>query len=228
MGRLCDTSWLLPITTTFLRNSSRSCIDYIFVSDDLYPFTSFPLVDFINPLWTDHQLVSAELHLGQAPLGPGLWRCNPALAHDDSFCSELYTLIDKTFPDLDITLTSQQKWDCIKHITGCFARTYSRQKGTHNHRHLRSLQKERPKYITSNNNIDLQHDPYIISLKPKLSILKLILFILIPFGLVYEGEKMENNLLDASNIVLKFDNPKEPLPILDILLPTMFVLLLIQ
>ena len=69
-------------TPTFLRNSSRSCLDYIFMSTDLSPFSSSPLIVFINPLWTDHHLVSVELRLGQVPLGPGLWRCNPTLATD--------------------------------------------------------------------------------------------------------------------------------------------------
>ena len=165
----CITSPGACPSSTFLRNSSRSCLNYIFMPSDLYPFTSSPLIDFINLLWTDHHLVSVELRLGQAPLGPGLWRCNPTLATDKHFCSDLSVFLTSEIALFDTSLSQQQKWDQIKLITGKFARKYSRKKRTHNQLHLRSLQKERRQYLSFNNHIDIHHDPYLISLEAEIA-----------------------------------------------------------
>ncbi|KAG2213760.1 hypothetical protein INT45_001415 [Circinella minor] len=165
----CVTSPGCCPTPTFLRHSSRSCLDYIFMSHDLYPYTSSPIIDFINPLWTDHQLVSIELRLGQVPLGPGMWRCNPTLAHNDKFCSELYHMLDNEFSTLPASLSKQQTWDQIKIITGKFAHNYSRKKGTHNRLHLCSLQTERRRYLSLHNNTALHQDSYLLSLEAKIA-----------------------------------------------------------
>ncbi|KAG2217910.1 hypothetical protein INT45_008660 [Circinella minor] len=110
-----------------------------------------------------------ELRLGQAPWGPGLWCCNPTLANDKLFCSELYDILDSEFATVLISLTTQQKWDHIKTITGRFARKYSRKKGTHNRLHLQSLQKERRRYLSPLHHTTIQQDSYLISLEAEIA-----------------------------------------------------------
>ena len=48
---------------TFSRGLSQSCIDYIYVSNDLYPARTYGSVSYMNPMWTDHFLVRACFQL---------------------------------------------------------------------------------------------------------------------------------------------------------------------
>ncbi|KAG2228473.1 hypothetical protein INT48_003130, partial [Thamnidium elegans] len=83
---------------TFHRGSSRSCIDYIFVSRDLSNTCLPPIPIFIQPAWSDHMLLSPSLiidkpssqetdnrDISSPPTGKRIWRAHPRLASSKSF-----------------------------------------------------------------------------------------------------------------------------------------------
>ncbi|KAI9488277.1 hypothetical protein BDB00DRAFT_772823, partial [Zychaea mexicana] len=132
---------------TFLRNSSRSCIDYIFMSSDFRSFSSSPVIDFINPLWTDHHLLTAQLRLGKAPVGPGMWRCHPSLASNPLFRHALYQALDKLCASFSEGCSVQAQWDLVKKETGRVARKFNKDQRAYHNRRLWALQKERRKVL---------------------------------------------------------------------------------
>lgn len=82
--------------STFHRGTSRSCIDYIYVNHDLVRSCLIPTAIFIQPVWSDHMLLSLSLNL-DPPLvtednpttspkpGKGIWRAHPRLASSRPF-----------------------------------------------------------------------------------------------------------------------------------------------
>ncbi|KAG2199573.1 hypothetical protein INT47_012173, partial [Mucor saturninus] len=76
---------------TFHRGSSSSRIDYMFLSNDITMSCLAPSYSFIQPVWSDHMLLSITLDLppmsrddDTAPstpnVGKGIWRAHPHLA----------------------------------------------------------------------------------------------------------------------------------------------------
>lgn len=123
--------------STFHRGNSRSCIDYIYVSNDLTSSCHAQTAIFIQPAWSDHMLLCLSLYLEPPPapddsqttlpkVGKGIWRAHPRLASSKSFRRQLYTTLSDLITKLPSDMTVQLKWDTIKTIVKTEAKKYSR------------------------------------------------------------------------------------------------------
>lgn len=121
---------------TFHRGVSQSCIDYIFVSTDLSSSINFEksLTSFIQPLWSDHFLLSIQLLL-QPPIdasssatatGKGLWRAHPNLARNSAFKKRLHLDLTKCTNSLNPSLSAADKWELLKKTTANTCKSFSR------------------------------------------------------------------------------------------------------
>ncbi|KAG1016758.1 hypothetical protein G6F26_012272 [Rhizopus arrhizus] len=115
---------------TFSRGTSRSCIDYIFGTLDLYDCKMSSNVSFIQPSWSDHFLVTSYFAL-RAPahstvLGKSQWRAHPRLASSETFRNLVSSTIANTMVSFDISLTPQEKWDMVKSAITQVAKSFSR------------------------------------------------------------------------------------------------------
>lgn len=121
---------------TFQRGSSRSCIDYIFVSNDLsssiqYTQSSTTLIPVI---WTDHLLLTTNLRLyppinrssSAQAVGKGLWRAHPRLASNSNFRRKLHKSLSKCVQSLGQDLSAAEKWEKLKRHTAQVCRSFSR------------------------------------------------------------------------------------------------------
>ncbi|KAG1145417.1 hypothetical protein G6F37_005710 [Rhizopus arrhizus] len=71
---------------TFHRNDGiYSTIDYIFISNQMRPMLRSTDIHRLHSSWTDHQLLSLSINLGQNPTGFSLWRANPILAQQKEY-----------------------------------------------------------------------------------------------------------------------------------------------
>ncbi|KAG0946801.1 hypothetical protein G6F57_007808 [Rhizopus arrhizus] len=71
---------------TFRRNDEiYSTIDYIFISNQMCPMLKSTDIHRLHSSWTDHQLLSLSINLGQNPTGFSLWRANPILAQQKEY-----------------------------------------------------------------------------------------------------------------------------------------------
>ncbi|OBZ81572.1 hypothetical protein A0J61_10379 [Choanephora cucurbitarum] len=120
---------------TFSRGSSQSCIDYIYVSNDLHPNRMHGSVSYMNPTWTDHFLVKAHLQLLPSSVsnsltqtGKGLWRAHPSLAKDPAFCERLASALSQTVSSFPEWYYPALQWESLKTTTRAVAQSYSRQK----------------------------------------------------------------------------------------------------
>lgn len=98
---------------TFSRGTSRSCIDYIFGTPDLYDCKMSSNVSFIQPSWSDHFLVTSYFALRtpvhSTALGKGQWRAHARLASSEAFRNLVSNTITTTMISFDLSLTPQEK-----------------------------------------------------------------------------------------------------------------------
>ncbi|CEG83560.1 hypothetical protein RMATCC62417_17461 [Rhizopus microsporus] len=78
---------------TFRRSAvTRSTINYLFLSTILSANHIDATVDFADPEWSDHAIISVELKLDLADShGPGAWRANPVYLDHRDFLDVLLT-----------------------------------------------------------------------------------------------------------------------------------------
>ncbi|OAD67877.1 CCHC-type zinc finger transcription factor [Phycomyces blakesleeanus NRRL 1555(-)] len=111
----------------FHRELSSSTIDYIYASKDIASYHSPSTVTYVQPLWTDHCLVRTCLRFpALSQIGRGLWRANPRLTHNPSYCSCLSDCFSSFLPLLSPSISPQSQWDQIKVEVARFTLSYSR------------------------------------------------------------------------------------------------------
>ncbi|OBZ81094.1 hypothetical protein A0J61_10611 [Choanephora cucurbitarum] len=120
---------------TFSGGLSQSCIDYSYVSKDLYPARTYGSVFYINPAWTDHFMVKTCLQLVPSSVsnslnqtGKGLWRAHPGLAKDPVFCEQLASALSQTVASFPDWYYPTLQWESLKTTTRSVAQLYSRKK----------------------------------------------------------------------------------------------------
>ncbi|KAI9487083.1 MAG: hypothetical protein EXX96DRAFT_474651, partial [Benjaminiella poitrasii] len=93
----CFLATSTPHKATFLRGSTQSCLDYIFVTNDLSSSCLSADVTYIQCIWSDHMLVSSRFSLNSSAststtvshIGKGVTRVHPRLASTIAFCKLL-------------------------------------------------------------------------------------------------------------------------------------------
>ena len=120
---------------TFCRGVQQSCIDYIFLSNDIAPLRSNGRVTYINPSWTDHFLLTSTVQLMSASsidttksTGKGHWRAHPKLAMDPKFCHKLHAALMVTTSALSPSSSPQERWEEFKATATQVAQAHSRKK----------------------------------------------------------------------------------------------------
>ncbi|KAG1046302.1 hypothetical protein G6F43_011137 [Rhizopus delemar] len=157
---------------TFSRDMSRSCIDYIFGTLDLYDCKMSSNVSLIQSYWSDHFLVTSYFALW-APvhstvLGKGQWRVYPRLASSEAFRNLVSSTITNTMISFDLSLTPQEKWDMVKSAIAQVAKSFSRRSAFNLTKSESFLHRKRARITKC-----LASNPELLSsLKPQLSIVE--------------------------------------------------------
>ncbi|KAI7872524.1 hypothetical protein BDF14DRAFT_1717038, partial [Spinellus fusiger] len=116
----------IPILAFRHNDRIMSAIDYVYASlsptDNLVDSS----VDFINPAWTDHPLLSFSLYLISPKSGRGLWRANPLLTCNKRFCQKLNTHLSNLLPLLDHSSSPQEQWEQVKSTVSGVAKSFGR------------------------------------------------------------------------------------------------------
>ncbi|KAG1592700.1 hypothetical protein G6F47_009347 [Rhizopus delemar] len=123
---------------TFCRGVQSSCIDFIFLSKDLPFVPRTANVTYIQPVWTDHFMVSIQLEYNSPPtdttdhptVGKGLWRANPLLASNKDFCAALKHALSNTVSSFIDGLVASYKWETLKATTKKVAQSFSRKQAS--------------------------------------------------------------------------------------------------
>lgn len=91
-------------TPTFRRgDTTRSAIDYLYISLDLSVHYVDAEVEFLNPQWTDHALLGLTFQMDlSTTTGPGLWRANPIYVANKDFMRQFDRML-KTFTNMKFT-----------------------------------------------------------------------------------------------------------------------------
>ncbi|KAG1144619.1 hypothetical protein G6F37_012271 [Rhizopus arrhizus] len=132
-----------PAAPTFRRGTTCSTIDYIFASESLLVNIHASAVDFLQPTWTDHALLTTSFKFVQNHQGPGLWRANPHLTKNAFFINDLSTALEKFHDSMvDSALSVQDQWDLLKTTVRSVAHTTARRKAEWRQRELKRLQLE--------------------------------------------------------------------------------------
>ncbi|KAG1036563.1 hypothetical protein G6F43_013025 [Rhizopus delemar] len=147
---------------TFRRGTTLSTIDYFFSSLSLSSCVLKSRIEFINPSWTDHALLSVQFKFGSNLHGKGLWRANPYLAANPQFISTLYRSLDwfcssrlsipfemeNNFSPFSVE-TPQLLWDAVKIEVKRVARSFGRKQASWRQLHLSRLQTKRERILSS-------------------------------------------------------------------------------
>ena len=115
----------VPPLPTWQQGRARTTVDYIFASHDFLDCTSAPHIDFINPTWSDHAILSTTVTLaGDGGLGPGVWRLNTSILTNQDFRYKLEATLDKLL--LFQAPTIQLLWDQVKEGLKRFLLNYTK------------------------------------------------------------------------------------------------------
>ncbi|EIE92364.1 hypothetical protein RO3G_17235 [Rhizopus delemar RA 99-880] len=123
---------------TFCRGVQSSCIDFVFLSKDLPFVPRTANVTYIQPVWTDHFMVTIQLEYNPPPtdttdhpsIGKGLWRVNPLLANNKDFRAALKHALSNTVSSFIGGLSASYKWETLKATTKKVAQSFSRKQAS--------------------------------------------------------------------------------------------------
>ncbi|KAL0086283.1 hypothetical protein J3Q64DRAFT_1677210 [Phycomyces blakesleeanus] len=115
---------------TFSCGIQMSSIDYIFASPELANLKHKSSVDYINPSWFDHFLVSTTLSLVGSRTGKGIWHANLRLGLSAHFCQSLSATLQDLLSSLHNIPSSQDQWEKVKAIVCRLAKQHSRRSTT--------------------------------------------------------------------------------------------------
>ena len=84
---------------TFSRGSSRSRLDYFFISEHLCLPGAHATCGIMPPFLADHRAVQLKVSPASQIRGPGYWKFNNSLLTDDTFVDELSAFISQALSD---------------------------------------------------------------------------------------------------------------------------------
>ena len=124
-----------PVSPTFKSHVGTSCIDYCFITKDMFSTVQRAEVPvgFLPIEWTDHRILSIPLRLpstsnrsSATAIGKGYWKAHPRLARDLEFQTTLHLRVSQAIERFSSSLPAWQKWEHLKLIAAKTARAHSR------------------------------------------------------------------------------------------------------
>ena len=135
---------------TFRRNDEiYSTTDYIFISNQMRPMLKSTDIHRLHSSWTDHQLLSLSINLGQTPTGFGLWRANPILAQQKAYRVQLKQRLTGIISSLPNQMTAQEQWDYVKSEIRLFTQRYAVDYTNWRKMSIKVLQRKRNAFLRS-------------------------------------------------------------------------------
>lgn len=113
-----------PIPTFFRNETTQSTLDYIYSASNLHGRITDGQVELIPRTWTDHNLLSIRMSVGQSPTGKGVWRFNPLLLKNESFCTALSQHLVEFVSSLSVEDNVHKQWDQVKNEIKRFSRKF--------------------------------------------------------------------------------------------------------
>ncbi|KAG1137270.1 hypothetical protein G6F37_011359 [Rhizopus arrhizus] len=135
---------------TFRRDDEiYSTIDYIFISNQMRTMLKSTDIHRLHFSWTDHQLLSLSINLGQTPIGFGLWRTNPILAQQKAYRVQLKQRLTGIVYSLPNQMTAQEQWDYVKSEIWLFTQRYAIDYTNWRKKSIKVLQRKRNAFLRS-------------------------------------------------------------------------------
>ncbi|KAG1091242.1 hypothetical protein G6F40_012993 [Rhizopus arrhizus] len=103
----------------------------------------------LHSSWTDHQLLSLSINLGQTPTGFGLWRANPILAQQKAYRVQLKQRLTCIVSSLPNQMTAQEQWDYVKSEIRLFTQRYAVDYTNWRKKSIKVLQRKRNAFLRS-------------------------------------------------------------------------------
>ncbi|KAG0802462.1 hypothetical protein G6F22_000241 [Rhizopus arrhizus] len=103
----------------------------------------------LHSSWTDHQLLSLSISLGQSPTGFGLWRANPILAQQKEYLIQLKQRLTGIVPSLPNQMTAQEQQDYVKSEIQLFTQRYAIDYTNWRKKSIKDLQHKRNTFLRS-------------------------------------------------------------------------------
>ena len=75
---------------------------------------------------TDHSLIEITIKLSGPPRGPGIWKLNTSILQDEKYKSEIKTLIDTAWNELEGNDDLALRFDWLKYRIRQFSMAYSK------------------------------------------------------------------------------------------------------
>lgn len=139
----------LDTIPTFQRTlGSMSLIDYIYGGTYFQHTIRDAAIQYLQPQWSDHALLSIQFNMGKSPLGPGLWRGNPQYVNNPVFQDKLAQRINQLL--LHSTESSpQQQWEDVKSATQQLIKSFGIQHVSWRRTSLKYLERKRNRLLRS-------------------------------------------------------------------------------
>ncbi|KAG1468931.1 hypothetical protein G6F56_003553 [Rhizopus delemar] len=142
---------------TFKRGHSSSIIDHIFCSTQLFPRVKSFQQEFINSVWTDHSLLSVDIHLIQNDKGKGAWKANPHLSRLQPYRDQLVEHLTSFFTShsqrpTNAQLSNQLLWDSLKEEVRIFTKTFQLERKSWRMKQIKKLNKKRNRILRTYTN----------------------------------------------------------------------------
>ena len=76
---------------------------------------------------SDHSIVSRKIRTDEFHRGPGVWKFNNKLLHENKFCENVVKLIESTL-ECTYHLNPSDTWECLKMEIGAYCKKYSKRR----------------------------------------------------------------------------------------------------
>ncbi|KAK4518914.1 uncharacterized protein ATC70_009140 [Mucor velutinosus] len=151
-----DCFWENKSATFHGSNNLHYILDYIFCNNTSYGTVTECTQEFMNPTWTDHEMLVITLQLQKdATQGPGAYKCNPFLANNHKFRRELVIFLQGLQPQVELktaTQSPQEIWDWIKDEFKEHVRQFQLEEVNWRRKALKTLQAKRNRCMRAKKN----------------------------------------------------------------------------
>ena len=101
--------------TRHAETSVWSVIDYIYLGQSFIHYLVRNDITRLDPNWSDHNVLQITLQLSSSPIGPEMWRANPAYASHKKLRRQLSLRLTQLVNDLTTSnLSDDYLWDSVK------------------------------------------------------------------------------------------------------------------
>ena len=101
--------------TRHAETSVWSVVNYIYLGQSFIHYLVRNDITRLNPNWSDHNVLQITLQLSSSPIGPGMWRANPAYASHKKLRRQLSLRLTQLVNDLTTSnLSDDYLWDSVK------------------------------------------------------------------------------------------------------------------